>query len=150
MRDAYSRLSFILAERGLTIAALRERLRAQGDPLDGKTLARLADPDRPIKQVETRVADALCRALAIDLADLIAFAPPLAPRLRDLTPAQQARLEALLALHTEGQLPPGDLPELETLVAEADANELHNLRLLVAHRERLRAATADQRHSAAD
>jgi hypothetical protein len=90
------------------------------------------------RQVETRVADALCRALAIDLADLIAFAP-----------AQQARLEGLLALHTEGQLPPGDLPELEALVAEADANEIHNARLLVAHRERLRAAPADQRHSAA-
>jgi DNA-binding Xre family transcriptional regulator len=150
MRDAYSRLSFILAARGLTLAALRERLRAQGDPLDSKTLARLANPDRPIKQVETRVADALCRALAIDLTELIAFAPPLAPRLRELTPDQQTRLTALLALHTEGTLPPDALPELEALVAEADENELHNVRLLAAHRERLRAAPTDQRHSAAD
>lgn len=52
--------------------------------------------------------------------------------------------------HTEGVLPPNDLPELEVLVAEADENELHNLRQLVAHRERLRAAPIDQRHSAAD
>lgn len=76
MHDAYSRLSFILTDQGLSVAALRERLRDQGDSLDSKTIARLVDPDRPIKQLETRVADALCRALTVDLADLIAFAPP--------------------------------------------------------------------------
>ena len=84
MRDAYSRLSCILAEQRLTLAALRARLREQGDPLNGKTLARLTDPDRPIKQVETRVADALCRALSVNLAELIAFAPSLTVTLQAL------------------------------------------------------------------
>lgn len=150
MSDAYSRLKFILEARGLTTADLLQRLRAQGDGVDGKTLARLADPDRPIKQLETRIAGGICRALGIDLGDLVVFVPSLAPNLRELDEAQQERLTALMELHTEGQLPPQALPELEALVHEAGENELHNLRQIVEHRERLRDWDAGQRHTAAD
>ena len=150
MRAAYSRLKFILEERGLTTADLHQRLRAQGDSIDSKTLARLADPDRPIKQLETRIAGAVCRALGVDLGNLVVFVPSLAPNLRELDEAQQERLTAPMELHTEGQLPAQALPELQALVNEAGQNELHNLRQLVAHHERLRESGAGQRHTAAD
>lgn len=150
MHDAYSRLKFLLEERGLTTAELHHCLRAQGDAVDLKTLSRLADPARPIKQLETRIAGAICRTLGIDLGALVVFIPALAPNLRELTPTQQARLTALMERHTEGQLPARVLPELTTLVNEANQNELHNLRQLALHLERVREASVDERHTAAD
>lgn len=104
MREAYSRLAFLLEERELTRAALWQRVREQGDSIDMKTLTRLAYPDRPVKLLDTRVADAICRALVIDMGDLLVFVDAAPFRLATLSAERQQRLDALLERNAEGQI----------------------------------------------
>ena len=62
-RAMYSGLSFLLEEQGLTVADLARRAAALGEGADLRTLQRLADPERPIRQVDARILDLVCRAL---------------------------------------------------------------------------------------
>ena len=150
MRAAYSRLAFLLEERGLTPAELRQRVEAQGDAVDVKTLNRLADPDRPIKHVETRIADAICRALEVEVGDLLVFTEPLAPTLQTLPAAEQRRLDELMERHSEGRLDARGQEELQSLVEEVGRIGLANAQRLVEHRRRVRDAAERHRHTAAD
>lgn len=150
MRERYSGLRFVLEERGLTVAALAARISAQGERVDARTLERFADPDRPLRQIDTRILDAVCRALGVERGDLLAFAPAVAPDLRRLPEARQRRLAALMDAHAEGTLPPDRAGELAALVAEADDLDFANTRRLVEHHERLRALARPRAHSAAD
>src|SRR5436305_271162 len=77
-RELYSALRFLLDERGLGVADLAGRIEGLGEAVDARTLNRLADPDRPIKQVDARVVDLICRALDVEIGRLFAFAEPLA------------------------------------------------------------------------
>ena len=52
--------------------------------------------------------------------------------------------------HHEGTLPPDELRELMSLVAEADDLDFSNLRRLVEHRAYLNARVRARHHSAAD
>lgn len=149
-RELYSGLRFLIEERGLTIADLARRVAAQGEPVDARTLRRLADPDRSLKLVDTRVLDAVCRALGIGIGDLLVFAPTLGADLRRLPEEQQRRLHALMDAHSEGELAPDQRLELEALVAEADDLDFTNARRLVEHRELVRASVRPRSHSAAD
>lgn len=149
-RELYSGLRFLIEDRGFTVAGLARRIAAVGEAVDARTLRRLADPDRPLKQIDTRVLDAVCRALGLDLGDFLVFAPTFEADLRRLPEGQQRRLEALLHRHAEGELPPGERRELERLVAEADDLDFANTRRLVEHRERVRAGVRSSAHSAAD
>lgn len=150
MREAYSRLAFLLEERDLTRAGLWQRVREQGDSIDMKTLNRLADPDRPVKLLDTRVAGAVCRALGVDMSELLVFvdAPP--PRLATLAADRQQRLDALLERNAEGQIAPEEYEELRALVEESSLLGLTNAQTLVEHRRRVRDAGTARRHTAAD
>src|SRR5437867_12348769 len=150
VRELYSALHFLLEERGLSVADLAGQIKGLGEAVDARTLNRLADPDRPIKQVDARVVDLICRALGVEIGTLFAFAEPLASGLKAMPPAHQERLTALMERHTEEELRGRELAELRSLVAEASDVELFNLRQLVDHRDRLREAIAARRHAAAD
>lgn len=149
-RDLYSGLRFLIEEQGLTVADLARRLTAQGEAVDARTLRRLADPDRALKLVDTRVLEAVCRVLGIDIGDLLVFAPALGTDLRRLPEERQHRLNALMDAHAEGELAPGERRELEALVAEADDLDFANARRLAEHRELMRASVRPRSHSAAD
>ena len=61
------------------------------------TLRRLIDPARPLRLVDTRVLDAVCRALGIGIGDLLVFAPTfgvhtLAPRHARHEPSKECTL----------------------------------------------------------
>lgn len=150
MREAYSRLAFLLEERELTRAALWQRVREQGDSIDMKTLTRLAYPDRPVKLLDTRVADAICRALGIDMGDLLVFVDAAPFRLATLSAERQQRLDALLERNAEGRIAPDEREELRALVEETGRLGLTNARTLAEHRRRVRDAGAARRHTAAD
>ncbi len=149
-RELYSGLRFLLEERGLTLADLAGRIAALGAVVDTRTLRRLADPDRPIKQIDARVVDLVCRALGLGLGDFLAFAEPLAPRLSRLLPAEQERLDELMDRHSEGELHGPELDELRRLVEEVGESGITNAQRLIEHRERVREAVAARQHSAAD
>src|SRR5207245_1606331 len=74
MQEAYSRLQYLLEERGLTRAELQRRIADRERTLNVKTLYRLADPDRPLERIDLRTAGAVCRALGVTLGDLVVFA----------------------------------------------------------------------------
>lgn len=150
MREAYSRLAFLLEERELTRAALWQRVREQGDSIDMKTLTRLADSDRPVKLLDTRVADAICRALVIDMGDLLVFVDAAPLRLTTLSAERQQRLDALLERNAEGRIAPDEREELRALDDETGRLGLTNAQTLAEHRRRVRDAGAARRHTAAD
>ncbi len=150
MREAYSRLSFLLDERGMTRADLQRRLRVQGDSVDAKALNRLANPDRPIKQVDTRIVDAICRALGIELGDLLAFTEPLAMQLKKLPDDKQRRLDELMDRHTEEELRGRDLAELQQLVDEVGRIGIFNAERMLEHRQQVREARSASGHSGAE
>jgi DNA-binding Xre family transcriptional regulator len=150
MREAYSRLNFLLEERQLNPAELRRRIVTQGDAVDVKTIGRLLDPDRPIKLIETRVADAVCRALGIQIGDLLAFVEPLAPQLASLSAEKQRRLHELMDRHTEEELAGPERAELAALVVQQGEIGLLNAQRILAHRERVRERRSARQHSAAD
>lgn len=149
-RTLYSGLRFLLQDRQLSIADLARRIASLGEGVDTRTLHRLADPTRPLRLVDTRILDAICRALSVDLDDFLVFAPDLDADLRCLPPDRQARLDALMDAHTEVGLAPAERRELEALAAEADDLNFANTQRLVAHHERMRAAIRSREHSAAD
>lgn len=149
-RELYSGLAFLLEGRGLTPADLLGRIRALGEAVDARTLQRLLDPDRPIRQVDSRVAELVCRALGVELGDFLVFAAPLAARLTTLPPAERRRLDALLNRHGEVELRGRDLLELRRLVDAEGEIGLQNARRMLEHRERVREGVATRRHSAAD
>ena len=150
MREAYSRLSFLLEERGLTRADLQRRLRTQGDSVDAKALNRLADPDRPIRQVDTRIVDAICRALDIELGDLLAFTEPLTMQLKKLPDDRQRRLDELIDRHSEEELRGRELAERQHLVDEVGRIGIFNAERMLEHRRQVQEAVAARRHTAAD
>ncbi|HEX5502196.1 MAG TPA: helix-turn-helix transcriptional regulator [Thermomicrobiales bacterium] len=150
MREAYSRLAFLLEERDSTRAALWQRVREQGDSIDMKTLNRLADPDRPVKLLDTRVAGAICRALGVDMSELLVFVDSPPPHLATLPTERQQRLDALLERNAEGRIATGEHEELRALVEETGRLSLTNAQTLTEHRRRVRDASASRRHTAAD
>jgi DNA-binding Xre family transcriptional regulator len=149
-RELYSSLHFHLEEHHLTVVDLAQRIALTGETVDIRTLQRLADPDRPLRQIDTRVLDAVCRALGIEIGALLVFAPAPGPDLQRLPAERQQRLDQLMDAHTEGALSPGELRELEALVAEANDLDFANTQRLVEHREGLRARSRARVHSAAD
>lgn len=149
-RDLYSGLRFLIEEQGLTVADVARRLTAQGEAVDARTLRRLADPDRALKLVDTRVLEAICRVLGVDIGDFLVFAPTLGTALRRLPEERQHRLNALMDAHAEGELSPGERRELEALVADADDLDFANTRRLAEHRDLVRASIRPRSHSAAD
>lgn len=150
MIESYSRLKFILADRGHSLVELQRLLTAMGEAFDERTLARLNDPDRPVKHVQMRIAGAICMALGVELGELFVFAPALGDILQRFPAEKQARLHELMDQHSEGQLDPRLLPELQLLVDEANDLELMNLKRLVEHRERLESPSTARAHVAAD
>lgn len=147
---SYSRLAFLLQERGLTADELYRHVRDLHEPIDLRTIQRLADPDRPLRHVDMRIMDALCRALEVEIGELLVFAPALAVTLRRLPEDRLRRLSALMDAHADRELDPGELRELETLVAEADEIDFANAQRLVEHRDRVREAGQSRAPSAAD
>ena len=83
-RELYSSLYFHLEARGLTVGDLARRVAALGETVGTRTLQRLADPERPLKHIDTRVLEAIWRALGTEIGALLVFAPLLAPDLRRL------------------------------------------------------------------
>jgi hypothetical protein len=118
--------------------------------VDSKTVYRLVDPDRPVRQVETRVADAVCRALDIEMGELLVFAEPLALVLQTLPEAKQRRLDELMGRHSEGELDVHEREELRRLVEETEQIGLTNAQRLIEHRRQVREASNGRRHPAAD
>lgn len=149
-REMYSGLRFLLEERGIAVIDLTRRVTALGEAIDARTLQRLADPDRPLRQIDARILDAICRALGIELGDLLVFASSVGEYLQRLPEERQHRLDTLMDAHSDGDLAPGELRELEALVAEADDLDFANARRLVEHRERIGARVRSRVHSAAD
>lgn len=149
-RQMYSGLHFLLEERGIAVADLTRRVAALGEAIDARTLQRLADPDRPLRQIDARILDAVCRVLGIELGNLLVFAPAIHEKLHRLSEREQYRLNTLMDAHSEGILTPGELRELEALVAEADDLDFANARHLVGHRERISARVRSHAHNAAD
>jgi DNA-binding Xre family transcriptional regulator len=149
-RELYSGLRFVLEERNLTVADLAHRVAALGEPIDVRTLQRLADPDRPLKLVDARVVERVCRALGIDIGDFLALVEPLAPQLSTLPPGEQGRLDELMDRHSEGELHGPELDELRRLVEAVGESGIANAQRLLEHRERVRGAVAVRQHSAAD
>jgi len=146
----YSGLRFLLEERNLTVADLARRIVALGEGADMRTPQRLADPERPLRQIDARILDLICRALGIEPGDLLVFAPALGADRLQLPEERQRRLTVLMDAHHEGTLNPGELRALEALVAEADDLDFSNTRRLVEHRERINARVRARSHSAAD
>lgn len=149
-RELYSGLAFLLEDRGLTPADLVGRIRALGQTVDARTLQRLLDPDRPIKQFNSRVVELVCRALGVGLGDFLVYTEPLAPRLAALPQPERQRLDALMDRHGEADLRGHDLLELRRLVDEDWEVGRQNARCMLEHRERIREGVAPRRHSAAD
>src|SRR5436309_15082468 len=81
-RELYSSLDFQLEEHHLTVVDLARRIAVAGETVDIRTLQRLADPDRPLRQIDTRVLEALCCTLGIEIGALRVFAPALGPDLQ--------------------------------------------------------------------
>lgn len=112
---AYSRLKFLLDERGLSGAELARRIAADERPSNVKSLYRLCDPDIPLEGIDLRLAGAICRVLEIDLAGLIVFAQPELPLLSALDSDKQRRLDELMESHSEGRIGQEDLEERRAL-----------------------------------
>ena len=148
--EMYSGLRFLLEERELTVADLASRVAGLGETVDPRTLQRLADPDRPLKQVDARVINTICRTLGVDIDALLVFTPSLAADLRRLPEERQRRLHALMDAHAEGELAPAALRELEALVVEADDIDFANTQRVVEHRDRVREVVLSRAHSLAD
>jgi hypothetical protein len=146
----YSGLRFLLDERGLTAVALARRIAELGAAVDARTLQRLSDPDRPIKQVDARVVALLCDALHIEIGGLLAVMPPHSARLDQLSDEEQARLDDLLDQQRDGALRDGEFGELHALVERAGQQSVRNAQRLVEHRQRLRDAVLAHHQSAAD
>ncbi len=138
MPAAYSRLRFLLEERGLTRAELRRRMAASRPALNGAALSRLLNPDRLLAPEDIEVAGFICHALGVELDDLVVFVEPSPALLQTLPKRQQQRLNELMDRHNEGQLNDEELDALRTLVAEADAIARGNAERLVQHRRRLK------------
>ena len=134
----------------MTRSELRRRILALGDSNGPKTLARLADPDRPIRQVETRVADAICRALGTELGDLFVVADPLAAGLTKLSDEKQHRLDELMDRHGDEEVRGRELAELQQLVDEVGRIGIFNAERMLEHRQQVREASTASGHSGAE
>lgn len=134
MREAYSRLLFLLEQRGLTRAELQRRLAEQDEVTNPRMLARLMDPDRPLERVNLRVVGAVCRVLGIGLGDLIVFAEIHTPLVQTLPEMEQRRLDELMERHGEGELSSEELEALDALVAKAESLARSNAQRLAEHR----------------
>ncbi|BDI30198.1 hypothetical protein CCAX7_22490 [Capsulimonas corticalis] len=155
MQEAFSRLKRVLDAQGLNTADLVRRVAEQGDRINAKSIYRLADPEEPLEKVDMRVIGAVCQALGIGIADILTFDEPTI--VEDLGAAKQARMDALMARHSERSGPgltAAELTELEKLVGEAETIALGNARRLAARRRRLLRAprrpqpAADSSHTA--
>jgi transcriptional regulator with XRE-family HTH domain len=145
MAEAFSRLKFLLDERGLTRAELLRRIGARDRRVNPKTIYRLADPDLPLERIDLHVAGAICEELGVGLSDLIAFSDVSLPLIRRISDEQQQRLDDLMDHHNEGELSPAELKELRRLVNEVSALSLENARRVAAHRRQIRGgAVADR------
>lgn len=150
VRELYSGLRFLLEERGWTVGDLAGRIRALGEAVDTRTLHRLGDPDRPLKQVDARVVSILCAALEVEVGALLVVLPPGSALLEYLPQRDQERLDDLLDRNREGELRDGEHGELGVLVERACQQSVRNAERLVAHRQHLRDAVLAHRQSAAD
>lgn len=148
--ELYSGLRFLLDDRGLTVADLARHVMELGATVDVRTLQRLSDPDRPIKQVDARVVALICEALGVDLGGLLAVMPPHSARLDRLSDEAQDRLDDLLDRQREEQLRDGEFSELRSLVEHVGQQSVRNAQRLVEHRQRLRDAILSHQQSAAD
>jgi DNA-binding Xre family transcriptional regulator len=144
---AYSRLRFLLAERGLSQAELHRQVAGPADGVNIKTLHRLGNPDVPLRRVDLRVLAAICRALGVGLGDLIVLADSGQAIVERLPEAKQRRLDELMARHNDGALDQHELAELQSLVDEAEKMTLANARRLLEHRRQLRPAPDGNRRA---
>lgn len=149
-RELYSGLRFLLEERHLTVTELAHRVAALGAAVGARPLRRLTDPDRPLKRVDARVVERVCRALGIGPGDFLVLVEPLPPRLGTLPSEKRARLDELMDRHSEGELHGPELDELRRLVEVVSESGITNTRRLLDHRERVREAVVVRQHSAAD
>jgi hypothetical protein len=148
--ELYSGLRFLREERALTLDTLARRIADLGSSIDSRTLQRLDDPDRPIKQVDARVVALLCDALHIEIGGLLAITPPHSARLDWLAEEDQDRLDDLLDQQRAETLTPGELDELRALVERAGQQSVRNAQRLVEHRHHLREAILAHQQRAAD
>ena len=141
MAEAFSRLKFLLDERGLTRAELLRRIGARDRRVNPKTIYRLADPDVPLERIDLHVAGAICEELGVGLSDLIVFSDVSLPLIRRISDEHQRRMDGLMEQHNKEQLSPSELKELRRLVNEASTLSLENARRVAAHRRQLRSET---------
>jgi DNA-binding Xre family transcriptional regulator len=139
MRQAYSRLKFLLEEHSMTRADLQRRLSTEEATVNVKTLYRLANPNQPLEHIDLRVVGAICRTLDINLGDLVVFTEQGTTN-ETLSEQQQRRLDELMEQHNEGTLNPSALEELQALVQQAEQLALANARRLAEHRRRIQQA----------
>ena len=148
--EVYSGLRFLLDERRLTVPALVQRISALGATVDARTLQRLSDPDRPIKQVDARVVALLCDVLHVEIGGLLAIMPPDSARLDSLSESEQERLDDLLERQRNDALAADEVAALRALVERAGQQSVRNAQRLVEHRRYLRQAILGHHQSAAD
>jgi hypothetical protein len=148
--ELYSGLRFLLEERSLSLEALIHRIVGLGGSIDSRTLQRLADPGRPIKQVDARVVVLLCDALHVEIGGLLAVMPPNSAQLDWLSGEDQERLDDLLDRQHNGSLSASEHDELRMLVERAGQQSVRNAQRLAEHRRRLRNTILAHQQSAAD
>ncbi len=140
MLQAYSRLMHVLNQRKMTLPELRQRLEQRGVRVSAKSLHRLGNEHRSLRRLDLRVAGAICQVCEAPLSELIAFAPD-SREMASFQPAEQERLDVLMAKNNDGHLTAAEHEELATLVGEAEQMTLHNARVL-ARQRRQQAARA--------
>lgn len=132
---AYCGLGQILADRDMSVRHLGELLERRGTPVGKNTLYRLVKTE-PIDRIDLQILGALRDALEVTLDELLVFESP-SDGLKQISPAKQRRLHALMAKNTEGALNKEERAEFLKLGKEAEKLTLANARQLAAQRKAL-------------
>lgn len=125
---AWSTLRMLLAEKGLTVADLHERLKADF-PVNIKSLYRLTGPG-PVQKLDLKIVRAICAALKVEIGELIRFEKPKFELMR-LDPASQAELDKLMDKNNEGRLTEEEQARFNALLEKVQRITLYNSKLLV-------------------
>ncbi len=136
MLQAYSRLKQVLADQGLTVPRLLERIERKGIHVNLKSLYRLSNDREPVARLDLRVAGVICQVCRVPLSELITFEPA-KQRLRRFPARKQTRLDLLMTKNNDRRLTKAEQSELKSLVQEAEALTLENARTLARQRRHL-------------
>jgi DNA-binding Xre family transcriptional regulator len=130
---AWSTLRMLLAEKGITVADLHERLQVDF-PVNIKSLYRLTGTG-PVQRVDLEIVRAICAALKVEIGDLIRFEKP-EFELTRLDPASQDELDQLMDKNNAGLLTGEEQERFNALLERVQRISLHNSKLLVDQKRR--------------